>query len=426
MTRSHLVLLLSCLSARALPAQEPAQEPPTLEELERRIDLLSQELEQQKIGAAAAPQADQAQLGFGPAASKIYRAAEGVSIGGYGEMVYSHFDSRTDAGEPSGRSDTLDLLRVVLYFGYKFDEHWLFNSEIEFEHANTDEGEVAVEFAYLDYLWREPLNARAGLVLIPMGFLNEMHEPTTFLSANRPGIERVILPSTWRENGAGVFGQLGDFGYRAYVVAGLDAEGFTAAGLRDGRQGGSRSQIEDVAAVGRVDWTGVNGLLLGASAYTGGSGQDLMTAAGGDIGARTSILEGHLQWNWRGLQFRALGTTARVDDAAQLNQALGLTGNDSIGEEMTGYYLELGYDVLSLTEGSSMSLTPFVRFEAYDTQKEVPSGYSADGANDVNIVTYGLAWQPFPQGILKADYQNIENLTGSAVNQFNVALGYIF
>lgn len=396
------------------------QDPPSLQELERRIDLLAEELERQNIGAAAAPRADTSQYGMGPAASKVYRDDVGVSLGGYGEMLYQHFDSRTDAGAPSGRSDQLDFLRAVLYFGYKFDEHWLFNSELEFEHANTDGGEVAVEFAYLDYLWREELNARAGLLLVPMGFLNELHEPTTFLSANRPGVERVILPSTWRENGAGVFGAAGDFSYRAYLLAGLDAAGFRAGGLRDGRQNGSRSSIEDAAVVGRVDWTGIDGLLLGASAYTGGSGQDLGVSAG------TTIVEGHAQWNWRGLQVRLLGAQAQVDDVAQLNALLGLSGNASIGEELSGYYAEAGYDLLSLIEGSSMALTPFLRFESYNTQREVPAGFVPGRANDVNIVTYGLAWQPFPQGIVKLDYQNIENGAGSAVNQLNLALGYIF
>src|SRR5690606_5504586 len=117
--------------------------------------------------------------------------------------------------------------------------------EIEFEHASTGQGgEVSVEFAYLDYLATPHLGVRAGMVLVPMGFVNELHEPTTFLGTTRPLTESTIIPTTWRENGAGVFGDIGDFSYRAYVINGLDAVGggssraggFSAAGLRGGRQ----------------------------------------------------------------------------------------------------------------------------------------------------------------------------------------------
>ena len=72
-----------------------------------------------------------------------------------------------------------EVITAVLYFGYKFNDRFLFNSEIEFEHGSTeDDGEVSVEFAYLDYLWRKPLNVRAGLLLLPLGFVNELHEPS--------------------------------------------------------------------------------------------------------------------------------------------------------------------------------------------------------------------------------------------------------
>src|SRR5438477_50729 len=81
--------------------------------------------------------------------------------------------------------------------------------EIEVEHAvsaSDKGGEVEVEFAYLDYLFSKSLRARAGLMLIPMGLVNELHEPPTFLGALRPDVEERLIPSTWRELGAGVYG----------------------------------------------------------------------------------------------------------------------------------------------------------------------------------------------------------------------------
>ena len=266
-----------------------------LEEIERRIEILAGEVEALRIGRAAVS-ADENAYGLGPAASKIYRTERGVSIGGYGEMRYSHFDSTTEGGVPSDKTDQFDFLRAVIYVGYKFNDRFLFNSELEFEHASTSEdGSVSVEFAYIDYLWRTQINVRGGLLLLPMGFINEMHEPTTFLGASRPETELRIIPSTWRENGVGLFGELGPFDYRTYVVNGLDASDFAASGLRDGRQKGSKAKADDFAWVGRVDYAGTPGLLIGASGYFGNSGQGMTDDQGNSINVRTSIVEGHVE-----------------------------------------------------------------------------------------------------------------------------------
>ena len=114
-----------------------------------------------------------------------------------------------DDGADSGKTDTFDLLRAILYFGYKFDDRFVFNSEIEFEHSTTSEsGSASVEFAYLDYLFKPGFNVRGGLLLVPMGLVDELYEPTTFLGAKRPETERRIIPSTWRENGLGAHGSI--------------------------------------------------------------------------------------------------------------------------------------------------------------------------------------------------------------------------
>jgi hypothetical protein len=229
---------------------------PGIDELRRQIDVLTREIERLKIEREKPPAADVAQRGLGAAASKVYRSAAGVSLGGYGELVYDRFDGADDAGLPSGRPDRLDFLRAILYAGYKFSDRVVFNSELEVEHATTEDGigEVAMEFGYLDFLVRPQLNVRAGLLLMPVGLVNEMHEPTAFLGSKRPEVERVILPSTWSEAGVGLVGDLGRFSYRSYVVTGLRSEEFTSAGIRSGRQGGAEALAEDFAWVGRLDW----------------------------------------------------------------------------------------------------------------------------------------------------------------------------
>lgn len=396
------------------------------EELERRLDVLAEEIERLKIGEAAdftvAGDLEDSEHGFGPAASKIYRTERGLSIGGYGELLYQRFDDDRDDGAPSGKTDAFDLLRGVLYFGYKFNDRWLLNTEVEYEHAGS---EVSVEFAYLDYLWRPEVNLRAGLVLIPMGFLNELHEPTVFLGARRPDIENAIIPSTWRENGFGLFGDAGPVSYRTYVVNGLRGAGFTAGGLRGGRQKGNQAKAEDFAWVGRLDYTGVPGLLVGASAYVGGSGQDLKTSGGDSIGVGTQIVEGHLDWRWRGLELRAMAVQAELDDVADLNRALNLSGASSVGERLVGQYVQLGYDVLA-GRGGEQAFIPYGRWETYNTQDEVPVGFRANPATDVEILTLGFAYRPIDQIVLKVDHQNYDNEAGTGTDQFNVLLGWIF
>lgn len=408
----------------AAPEEDASALESRLEELERRIEILAEEAERRELGEAVI--ADESEKGYGPAASKIYRTEQGLSIGGYGEMLYENFESSRDDGTDSGATDELDFLRGIVYFGYKFNDHWLFNSEIEFEHASTgEEGSASVEFAYLEYQSRDEIGARAGLLLVPMGFINELHEPTTFLGARRPDVESRIIPTTWRENGVGIFGDVGPVSYRTYIVNGLDGSEFDAGGLRGGRQKGSKAIAEDFAWVGRIDYEPTPGLLLGGSAYVGDSGQGLTTAAGEEVDLTTTIYEGHAEWRWRGLEVRFLGAKADLDDAALFNRTQGLTGNASVGEELSGWYGQVGYDVLSRT-GSDHELIPYVRWEELDTQDTVPGGFASDPATDTESVTLGVAWKPFPQAIVKADYQDYDNGAGTATDQFNVALGYIF
>jgi hypothetical protein len=397
-----------------------------LTEIERRLEILAEEMEDLKVGEAAVKVSrDQTVSGLGPAASKVYQKEQGVSVGGYGEALLEFFDDSRDDGSESGAVDRFDFLRAVVYFGYKFSDRWIFNSEIEFEHASTSEGgSASVEFAYLDYLYRNALNLRTGLVLLPMGWLNELHEPTVYLGAVRPRTENRIIPTTWRENGIGAYGAFGGFDYRTFVVNGLDASGFSAKGLRSGRQKGANAKAEDFAWVGRLDYTGVPGLTVGLAGYFGNSGQDLEDIDGDSIPVGTSILDFHVEYRYRGLELRGLWARAELDDVARLNEALGYEGDQSVGEILEGGYLQAGYDLLAGSGKSS--LTPYLRWEQINTQKQVPDGWSPNPANDEQLLTLGLAYQPIEQLIFKAEYQNIDNEAGTGVDQFNLSMGYIF
>jgi hypothetical protein len=401
MLKRVIVTLVALSIGGSLLAQESATEQ-RLKELQRQIDILTQEIEALKTPQAEAKPvaADVQQYGLGAAASKVYRAQPGVSFGGYGEMVYQNRDK--------SEADTADLVRAVLYIGYKFNDRILFNSELEVEHASTESGgAVSMEFAYIDFLHKSSLNYRAGLVLLPMGLINEQHEPTAYLGARRPMVERLIIPATWGELGAGVFGDAGNVSYRAYVVTGLNAAHFDSEeGIREGRQAGGEALAEDWAVVGRADWHPLEGTMFGASLYSGNSGQTQ------NFSGRVTLGEVHGDAKFRGLSLRGLYARGTIGDAARINAANGLTGDESVGKSFGGWYTEAGYTI--------GKFTPYARYEELDSQRSVPAGFERNPESNQEIWTLGVAFKPISQTVIKVDYQN----TGA--NQWNIAVGYIF
>jgi hypothetical protein len=407
-------LVLGSSSARA------QQDTTRLNRLERQLEAVTRELEALRLGHDVVAEADSSEVGFGPAASKVYRVRQGVSIGGYGEVLYENFDGSREDDTPSGATDRFDALRAIVYVGYKFNDKFLFNSEIEFEHGSTEDGgSVSLEFGYLDYRISPRFGLRAGLLLAPMGFLNELHEPPTFLGARRPETERQVIPSTWRENGIGFFGEAGSLTYRAYLVNGFMGSGFNAEGLREGRQDGAEASARHFGAVGRLEYAVRPGLIVAGSAYLGNSGQS------DTIAARTVIWEGHAEYRVGGLEIRGLISGASVDDVAALNAEAGLTGSASIGERLLGWYVQAGYDVLR-SSSSTQALIPYVRYERLNTQDQVPGGFAVDPATERTITSLGVAWKPLPNIALKADYQIQTNEARTGINQLNAALGYLF
>lgn len=403
--------------------------PDTLRELMRRIDILAQEVEKSKLGEVS-ERTYESRFGMGPAASQVYQLKKsGLSLAGYGEVLYQNFSSTNDAGAAIAQKDEIDYLRHVVYLGFRFSERLLFNSEMEVEHASTGKkGEVAMEFGYLEVQLASAVHARAGMLLVPVGIINELHEPPTFPGALRPETESVIIPTTWRANGFGVVGAMrSGLGYKFYVVEALDLSGFSAAGIRGGRQSGSKSVAENFGFSGRLDYSGVPGLNLGVSFFSGKGGQSLREPSGEEINTRVTVLAAHGILTRGALELRALLAQCLVDNAGRLNRALGRSGEQSIGSTQRGYYLTAAYDFLPvLARSSDQSLAPFVQFELVDTQAEVPEGFWRSLATKRTNVTYGLVYKPLPNVALKFDYVDRRNLASSGVDQFNVAINYMF
>jgi hypothetical protein len=336
---------------------------------------------------------------------------------GYGE-VHANFP-RAGLMSRSGTSDEIDPHRLVLGWGYDFTESIRFSTEIDFEHAAS---EMELEYLQLDIDLMPNLMLRVGSLLMPVGKLNEHHEPTIFYSVERPYVENSIIPTTWQEVGVGIVGNLfkGLVDYKLYVVNGLDAEGFTTlGGIRGGRSRGVNAKADDLAFVGRIEYSPIDSLTLGTSLYFGGADQDNSSLGNIDV----TIVD--LDFHYKKSDFEFGGSFVRihVSDAAELSNAISRT----IGEDMQGWYLEAAYHLKSLLfAGSSKDLVLFCRREEFDTNYDVPSGFVRDGRADRSIWTVGVAYYPIPFVAFKLDFEFWEDDTGDDVNRINLGFAFVY
>ncbi len=328
-----------------------------------------------------------------------------VHLHGYGEL---HFNAPTNA------DNELDLHRFVLGLSYTFDDQWSFDMEIDFEHAFE---EPEFEFLHLDYAYREELNFRGGLLLMPVGQLNQSHEPNLFFSVERPYTEKNIIPTSWQEPGIGVFGQVGNgIDYQGYLVAGMKADGDDGSkGIRGWRSKGIESSANEVAFVGRLSWS-QPGLQVGASLFHGGvdQGRDL------DFNSDLTLWALDFHWTQSGFDLRGTYASSSVSNPEDLNAYLGLEGDKSVGDQL-GYYVTAGYDLFN---GKKQRLMPFVTLEHFDTQENVPTGFLNKEATEQDVVTVGLAYFPIPRLALKVDYEQWQDGADGERSQFNAGFGF--
>ncbi len=431
--KSKFTILVLVATLFLVPASVWSQQADSLAELGRRIDILTEEIERLKLGAVDETTYESFG-GLGPAASKIYSLkTSGVSLAGYGEMLYQNFSSQRDNNTPSTSTDRIDFYRNILYVGYRFNDWVLFNSEIEVEHGSTGKGGVvSVEFGYIDLMLSRSVNVRAGMVLVPVGIVNEKHEPPTFFGTDRASVEKLIIPSTWRTNGAGVFGRIGDaIDYRAYIVESLRMDKFSSSGIRGGRQSGAQAIAEDLALTGRIEYSGLRGAIVGASLFAGNTGQGEKDSLGSEISARTMVLSVHGEYVYKSLELRGLFARTSLDEAARVAGYLrwksGAASASPIGSVQSGWYVTAGYDILPLLmSGSGQYLAPFVQYESVNVHAEVPAGFTANPAFDQSTLVVGLTWKPHPNVAFKADYRDNKNGATTATDQFNFAVTYMY
>ncbi len=390
-----------------------------IKELERRIDIMSDELDTLK------------ESGGGGLADRVH-------VHGYGEL---HFNLPTD-----GSSDgVFDNHRYVLGVNAKLADWIHLNVEIDFEHAAQ---ELEFEFGYLDFLIDPKLNARAGVMLVPMGFLNEYHEPPLFWTVERPEFHKSIIPTTWNASGAGIFGSPMDgLNYRLYLVnslqsirpgggdncdagAGNGAGGNCglfrgSSGIRSGRLQPNEAIFEDFAITGRVELTKLlPGLQTGFSFYTGNTTQNLIPEGG-----RTTILEADAKYRNRWFDMNASIAHINISDAGAINTFLIAEGQDdgNVASGIFGWNVQAGVHMPQLLGlSTSQDVVLFALYEFIDTQNEMPAGFAPDLKNERKILTTGISYQPIPEVALKFDYQHTSKSNGDRVDQVNIGMAYMY
>jgi len=340
----------------------------------------------------------------------------GVTVGGYGEILYN---------QPEGDNGELDVQRLVLLFGYKFNDRTQFVTEVELEHVN----EVFVEQAFLQYSLNDNVNLRAGLMLVPMGIVNEYHEPTTFNGVERPSIDGSIVPTTWREVGFGVSGRSDNASlrYQAYIFNGFASVNGSKVlggsnGLRNGRQKGIQSTINKPTFSAKLDHYGIQGLRLGLSGYYGRTqAEDNVDAIdGSDVGIAMVGLDARYALH----RFTARGQfiNASISDT----EAYNILNNANLGSRLQGWYLEAAYNLLPQTK--KQQLFAFTRYEDYDTHASVDGDLLRNLSYDRNEWTFGLSYKLAPGAVVKADYQIKDNavMNNNTSNQLNFGIGVWF
>jgi hypothetical protein len=335
-----------------------------------------------------------------------------------------HYNQPTD-----GTAGVLDFHRFVLLFAHRFSDRLRFVGELELEHGVVEGleegGELELEQAYIDFLLTPAVNFRAGMLLVPVGIINERHEPPVFHGVERPFVDTVIVPTTWFDVGAGLHGSFGPgFRYRTYVMAPLDAAEFSAEeGIRGASQHGSEAQVRNVAVTGRLEHVGFRGLAAGVSFWRGDTGFNLPR-----IDVKVGVVEFDARFSRGRLEARGQHARVFIDGAGALNDAMGrLTGIDpNIAEQLMGSYLELAYRVLPAAVPHDAAL--FVRYENFDTQFRMPTGSVALPQFDRDAWVLGATYWVDPDVALKFDYSHVRN--GSRVvpppRTLNVGLGWWF
>ncbi len=386
--------------------------------------------------------AEQLIVNTGEDSLNSYDAHSKTVISGYGEVHYQR--------DINASQSVADLKRAVLFVGHQFNGHIALLSELEVEDAKVEggglSGEVAMEQVYLKFALNPRQYIVAGLFLPRIGLINENHLPVNFNGVERPQVEQLIIPSTWREIGVGFYGQTTalPLTYSVALMTGLDNASFEhGSGFEGGRAEGQNAKANSLAITGAIQYFAGNWKFQ-VSGYMGGTtplapkAADTLQLESGAFGTPLILTEADIQYANKGFSFKALGCNVSIPGAKSINTAY----DNNTPEQMFGGYAELGYNLLEKArteKWKKKQLTVFARYEMLDLNAKIPDNGLTDGTLDQTHLIAGIGYFPIPHVVIKADVrlmstgkQNILLADPNALpykqnNTFiNIGIGYSF
>ncbi len=316
-------------------------------------------------------------------------------FGGYGEVHYGNTD----------KGNSIDAHRFVLFNGYDFTDKTRFYSELEVEHALSGDGlpgEVELEQAFIEHRVNDKTTVTAGISLLPVGIINQTHEPTTFYGVERNNVEKNIIPTTWWAAGLGLSQRLNEtFAYDIFVSEGLNVAlvGTDAFLIRKGRQGTANALANSGAITSRLRFSPNNHLQINASMMVQ---QDITQ---GVLGIDATLFETNVHYSINNFSLKAL--YARWD----LNKKVKAIAAGR--EQQSGFYLEPSYRF-----GSHNQYGVFSRYSQWDNNT------GDDNNTEISQFDFGFNYWLTPQVVFKADYQDQSGAKDD--DGFHLGMGYSF
>ncbi|MFL0811567.1 MAG: DUF4200 domain-containing protein [Agarilytica sp.] len=391
-----MALCGSAVVANAAPTNEEMWK--IIQQQQAEIERLKTEQKETKEDVKEAEQKIEATAdavdSAGGSLPKSLEWATNTKIGGYGELHYNNFETS---------DDQVDAHRFVVFIGHEFDDNVRFFSELELEHslAGDDKpGEVELEQAYVEWDYAKGQSLVSGLFLVPVGILNETHEPETFYGVERNLVEKNIIPTTWWETGVMFRGEIAPgLSYDVALHGGLGTEG---ANIRSGRQKSAKQTANDLAYTARIKYTGVPGLELAATLQLQEDISQGANNVAGDDDASATLFQTHVVYEKSIFAVRALYAAWDVD-----GDIAATAGRD----KQEGWYIEPSIKAME-------DLGFFIRYSEWDNT----AGLSDSEANEV--IDYGVNYWLTPEVVFKLDFQDASDYNEN--DSLNIGLGWSF
>lgn len=337
----------------------------------------------------------------------LIASAQATLLSSYGEVQYVR-NNQLSTAEASVR-------RNILFLGHKFNNRITFFSEMEMENAvvtgeGGSKGELSMEQLFVKFDLNRNNYIVTGLFIPRIGITNENHLPTTYNGVERHMVEQLVIPSTWREIGIGLYSNIRSvpgLNLSCALVNGLSSASFVSgSGLREGRQGGSQATMSNLAVTGAALYYHGNWRTQ-ISAYYGGSAgltkreADSLQLSYGAFGTPVGLLEANVQYLSNGLSAKLLAVAVNTPDAQAINRAYA----NNTPEKMLGAFAEIGYNIFNLTEKyKNKNMTVFARYEWIDMDYKIADNGIVNDVLNKKYITAGVTFQPVRGVALKADY----------------------